>query len=164
MWRRWRDRLPIGDVQLLQQHAGTSACIVGGFIYSTLALLGFGGVIFWRDSGRVYLRWVFYLTALGFAFDLYLAYVMVFRIQAVCWLCISTYVVNVAMILMLIKPIWKEPKPRGPMRAIFPGIRDAQGIDLYYRNAIKGLLILWYFICLCRWCRGFSIHFQILDG
>ena len=113
----------------------------GALFYSTLALLGFGGVIFWRDYGRVYLRWVFCLAALGFAFDLYLAYVMIFRIQAVCWLCISTYVVNVAIILMLIKRIWKEPKPHVPMRAIFPGIRDAQGIDLYYRNAIKGLLI-----------------------
>ena len=27
------------------------------------------------------------------------------------------------------------------MLAIFPGTKDAQGIDLYYRNAIKGLLI-----------------------
>jgi len=113
----------------------------GAVFYSALALLGFGGGIFWRDSGRVFLRWVFCLATLGFAFDLYLAYVMVFIIQAVCWLCISTYVVNVAIILMLLKRVWKEPKPRVPMRAIFPGIRDAQGIDLYYRNAIKGLLI-----------------------
>jgi protein-disulfide isomerase len=27
------------------------------------------------------------------------------------------------------------------LRAIFPGTKDAQGIDLYYRNVIKGLLI-----------------------
>ncbi len=113
----------------------------GALFYSALMLLGFGGMIFWRDSGKVYLRWVFYLATLGFAFDLYLAYVMIFIIQAVCWLCISTYVVNVAIILLLMKRIWKEPKPRLPMHAIFPGIRDAQGTDLYYRNAIKGLLI-----------------------
>jgi protein-disulfide isomerase len=42
---------------------------------------------------------------------------------------------------MLVKGVWKEPKPRAPLRAIFPGAKDAQGIDLYYRNAIKGLLI-----------------------
>jgi protein-disulfide isomerase len=42
---------------------------------------------------------------------------------------------------MLVKGVWKEPKPRIPLQAIFPGTRDAQGIDLYYRNAIKGLLI-----------------------
>ena len=122
---------------------GLPLALWGALFYSTLALLGFGGVIFWRDSGRVYLRWVFYLAISGFAFDLYLAYVMIFRIQAVCWLCISTYVVNVAIILMLIRRIWREPKPNVPMRAIFPGIRewDAQGIELYYRNAIKGLLI-----------------------
>jgi protein-disulfide isomerase len=42
---------------------------------------------------------------------------------------------------MVVTSVWKEPKPRAPLRAIFPGIKDAQGIDLYYRNAIKGLLI-----------------------
>jgi protein-disulfide isomerase/uncharacterized membrane protein len=113
----------------------------GAIFYSALALLGFGVVIFWRDSGRVYLRWVFCLAASGFAFDLYLAYTMVFRIGAVCWLCVTTYVINFAIILMLVKKVWKEPKPRAPLRAIFPGTKDARGIDLYYRNAIKGLLI-----------------------
>jgi protein-disulfide isomerase/uncharacterized membrane protein len=113
----------------------------GAVFYCALALLGFGGVIFWRDSGRVFLRWAFCLAVFGFAFDLYLAYTMVFRIQAVCWLCVTTYVLNVVIILFLVKGVWKEPKPRAPLRAIFPGTRDAQGIDLYYRNAIKGLLI-----------------------
>ena len=113
----------------------------GAVFYCALALLGFGGVIFWRDSGRVFLRWAFCLAVLGFAFDLYLAYTMVFRIQAVCWLCVTTYVINIFIILMLVKSVWKEPKPRAPLRAIFPGTKDAQGIDLYYRNAIKGLLI-----------------------
>ena len=113
----------------------------GAVFYSAMVLLGLGVVIFWRDSGRVYLRWVLCLAGLGLALDLYLAYVMVFRIQVACWLCISTYVINVAIILMLVKSVWQEPKPRVPMRAIFPGAKDAQGIDLYYRNAIKGLLI-----------------------
>ena len=113
----------------------------GAVFYSAMVLLGFGVVIFWRDSGRVYLRWVLCLAGLGLALDLYLAYVMVFKLKAACWLCISTYVINIAIILMLIKSFWREPKPRIPMRAIFPGAKDAQGIDLYYRNAIKGLLI-----------------------
>jgi protein-disulfide isomerase/uncharacterized membrane protein len=113
----------------------------GAVFYCALALLGFGGVIFWRDSGRVYLRWVFCLAVLALAFDLYLAYTMVFRIQAVCWLCVTTYVINFVIILMLVKSVWKETTPRAPLRAIFPGTKDAQGIDLYYRNAIKGLLI-----------------------
>jgi protein-disulfide isomerase/uncharacterized membrane protein len=113
----------------------------GAVFYSAMVLLGLGVVIFWRDSGRVYLRWILWLAGLGLALDLYLAYVMVFRIQVACWLCISTYVINVAIILMLVKGVWQEPKPRVPMRAIFPGAKDAQGIDLYYRNAIKGLLI-----------------------
>ena len=113
----------------------------GAVFYCILALLGFGGVIFWRDSGRVFLRWAFFLTILGFAFNLYLAYTMVFRIQAICWLCVTTYAINLLIILSLVKNVLKEPKPRAPLRAIFPGTKDAQGIDLYYRNAIKGLLI-----------------------
>ncbi|MFC1880289.1 vitamin K epoxide reductase family protein [Thermodesulfobacteriota bacterium] len=46
----------------------------GAIFYNALAMLGFGGVIFWRDSGRVYLRWVFCLTVLGLVFDLYFAW------------------------------------------------------------------------------------------
>lgn len=113
----------------------------GAVFFSTLALLGLGSVIFWRDSGRVFLRWAFYLAVLGLAFDLYLAYTMLFRIRAVCWLCITTYAVNFFIIIVLLQWVLKEPSPRISLRAIFPGTRDAEGFDLYYRNVIKGLLI-----------------------
>ncbi len=113
----------------------------GAIFYSTLVLLGFGGIIFWRDCGRGFLRWAFFLAVFGLAFDLYLAYTMIFRIRAVCWLCAATYAINFMIILVLAKEVWREPKPRMSLRAIFPGTKDAQGIDLYYRNIIKGLLI-----------------------
>jgi protein-disulfide isomerase/uncharacterized membrane protein len=113
----------------------------GAIFYSTLVLLGFGGIIFWRDCGRGFLRWAFFLAIFGLAFDLYLAYTMIFRIRAVCWLCAATYAINFIIIIVLVKEVWREPKPRISLRAIFPGTKDAQGIDLYYRNVIKGLLI-----------------------
>jgi len=113
----------------------------GAIFFSALVLLGFGGVIFWRDSGRVFLRWAFFLAVFGLAFDLYLAYTMIFRIEAICWLCVATYAINFVIIIILIKGVSKEPKPRTSLSAIFPGTKDAQGIDLYYRNVIKGLLI-----------------------
>jgi len=113
----------------------------GAVFYSTLVLLGVGGVIFWRDCGRVFLRWAFWLAALGLAFDLYLAYTMIFRIQAVCWLCVATYVINFIIIGVLLKEVLREPQPRISLRAIFPGTKAAPGIDLYYRNVVKGLLL-----------------------
>jgi protein-disulfide isomerase/uncharacterized membrane protein len=113
----------------------------GAIFYSTLVLLGFGGIIFWRDCGRGFLRWAFFLAVFGLAFDLYLAYTMIFRIRAVCWLCAATYAINFMIIIVLVKEVWREPRPRISLRAIFPGTKDAQGIDLYYRNVIKGLLI-----------------------
>ena len=113
----------------------------GAVFYSTLVLLGFGGVIFWRDCGRVFLRWAFWLAALGLAFNLYLAYTMIFRIQAVCWLCVATYVINFIIIGVLLKEVLREPKPRISLRAVFPGMKAAPGIDLYYRNVVKGLLL-----------------------
>ena len=113
----------------------------GAIFFSTLTLLGLGSVIFWRDCGRVFLRWAFYLAVLGLAFDLYLAYTMIFRIRAVCWLCIITYAINFLIIIALAKGVLKEPSPRISLRAIFPGTKDAEGFDLYYRNVIKGLLI-----------------------
>jgi protein-disulfide isomerase len=42
---------------------------------------------------------------------------------------------------LLAKGVWQEPRPRVSLRAIFPGTTDAQGIDLYYRNVIRSLLI-----------------------
>ena len=113
----------------------------GAVFFSTLALLGLGGAIFWRDCGRVFLRWAFFLAVFGLAFDLYLAHTMIFRIRAICWLCIATYSINFIIAIVLVKGVWREPKPRISLRAIFPGTKDAQGIDLYYRNVIKGLLI-----------------------
>jgi protein-disulfide isomerase/uncharacterized membrane protein len=113
----------------------------GAVFFSTLALLGLGGVIFWRDCGRVFLRWAFCLVVFGLAFDLYLAHTMIFRIRAICWLCVATYAINFIITIVLVKGVWREPKPRISLRAIFPGTKDAPGIDLYYRNVIKGLLI-----------------------
>jgi uncharacterized membrane protein len=75
----------------------------GAVFYSTLALLGVGGVIFWRDCGRVFLRWAFFLAVFGLAFDLYLAYTMIFQIKAACWLCVATYAINFVVILVLLK-------------------------------------------------------------
>jgi protein-disulfide isomerase/uncharacterized membrane protein len=113
----------------------------GAIFYGTLALLGAGGLIFRQDGGRAFLRWAFILVFLGLAFDLYLAHTMFFRIGAVCWLCIATYAINLVIFIILAVPVWKEPKPRAPLMAIFPGNRDNQTIELYYRNVIMGLLI-----------------------
>jgi len=120
---------------------GIPLALWGAIFFSAMALLGVGGVIFWRDSGRVFLRWAFLLAVFGLAFDLYLAYTMIFRIQAICWLCAATYAINFLIIIVLLKAVWKEPRPRISLRAVFPGTKDAQGIDLYYRNVIKGLLL-----------------------
>ena len=113
----------------------------GAIFYSTIIFLGFGGLIFWRDCGQAFFRWAFLLAVFGLAFDLYLAHTMIFRVRAVCWLCIATYLINIAIIAILVKRVWREPKPRISLRVIFPGTRDAQGIDLYYRNVIKKLII-----------------------
>jgi protein-disulfide isomerase len=109
--------------------------------YCAIILLALGGIIFRRDSGRAYYRWALLLAALGLAIDLYLAHAMIFRIQAVCWPCLSTYLVNFVVLVILLLIVRKEPKPRMTLSAIFPRANDAQGSDQYYRNVIKGLLI-----------------------
>ncbi|MGD9043359.1 MAG: vitamin K epoxide reductase family protein [Desulfobacterales bacterium] len=120
---------------------GLPLAIWGAVFFSTLALLGAGGLIFWRDCGMVFLRWAFWLAALGLAFDLYLAYTMIYRIQAVCWLCVATYGINFIIIVVLLIRILQEPKPRISFRAIFPGMENPEGIDPYFRNVVKGLLL-----------------------
>ena len=113
----------------------------GAIFFCILAILGVGSVIFRRDCGPAFLRWAFFLAALGLAFDLYLAYAMIFIIRAVCWLCITTYAINFAVLILLIKQVWGAPGSRVPLLSVFPGAGDARPTELYYRNVIKGLLI-----------------------
>jgi protein-disulfide isomerase/uncharacterized membrane protein len=113
----------------------------GAVFYGTLALLGIGGLIFRKDCGRVFVRWAFLLTLAGLVVDLYLAHTMMFKIRAVCGLCLATYGINVVIVLILAPQVYREPKPRAPWLAIIPGKADDQEAARYYRNVIKGLLI-----------------------
>lgn len=119
---------------------GLPLALWGAIFYAALFILGVGSLIFKRDDAEVYLRWVFYLTVLALAIDLYLAYTMIFKIRAVCWLCIATYGINFALILGLAKPVWWPSGPRNPLWIILPGQGDKQANDYYYRNVIKGFL------------------------
>jgi protein-disulfide isomerase/uncharacterized membrane protein len=133
---------------------GLPLAVWGAIFYSAIVLLGFGGIIFWRDCGQAFFRWAFFLAILGLVFDLNLAHTMIFRIRAVCWICISTYLINIAITIILAKEIWREPKPRVSLLAIFPGQRDAQGMNLYYRNVIKGFLIGGILLASVVWFTG----------
>jgi protein-disulfide isomerase/uncharacterized membrane protein len=120
---------------------GLPLALWGAIFYATLFILGVGSLVLKRDDGDVFLRWAFYLAVLALAIDLYLAHTMIFRIRAVCWLCITTYGINFAIILGLVKLVWQPSGPGHPLRSIFPGRKDEQDNNYYYRNVIKGLLI-----------------------
>jgi protein-disulfide isomerase len=111
-----------------------------------LAVLGFGGVIFRRDCGWAFLRWSFYTVVFGLAFDLYLAFIMILKIKANCWLCVITYLINMVVFIVLAIQLRREPRPRVSLKTIFPNRNDAQPFDHYYRNVIKGLLVGGIFI------------------
>jgi protein-disulfide isomerase/uncharacterized membrane protein len=113
----------------------------GAVFYGALALLGLGGLILRKDGGQVFIRWAFLLALAGLAIDLYLAHTMLFRIGAVCGLCLASYGINAALVLVLAHQVWKEPNPRAPLLTILPGKTDGRETTLYYRNVIKGLLI-----------------------
>ena len=113
----------------------------GAVFYCAIIFMALGGIIFRRDSGPAFFRWALLLAALGLAFDLYLAYIMIFRIRAVCRLCITTYAINIAIILILLLKLRRESGPGVALNAVFPWSKDVLGIDLYYRRVIKGLLI-----------------------
>ncbi len=113
----------------------------GAIFYGTLTFLGAGSLIFRRDCGQAFIRWAFFLAVFGLAVDLYLAHTMIFRIRAVCWPCVVTYLINLAIIISLIEPALRAPEPRIRLLSIFPGAEDAQTDELYYRNTVKGFLI-----------------------
>jgi len=115
--------------------------VLGAMFYMAMSLLGLGSIIFWKDCGRAYIRWIFFLAAAGLVIDIYLAYTMIFIIEAICWPCSATYVINLAIIIALAGLLWRGPGAKIPLRAIFPRARGYQGNDSYYRNIIKGILI-----------------------
>jgi protein-disulfide isomerase/uncharacterized membrane protein len=119
---------------------GISLASWGTLFFTVLALLGFGGIIFHQDCGRAFFRWAFIFAVAGFAFDLYLGYLMIFKIKAVCWLCASTYAVNLVLVIALGLQVWQEPKPRVSLRTIFPGMGLGKGDDNYYRDVAKVML------------------------
>ncbi|CAB1084862.1 hypothetical protein JY97_05945 [Alkalispirochaeta odontotermitis] len=114
----------------------------GAIFYSTIIILACGGLIFRRDSGPVFYRWALFLAVLALAVDLYLVHIMISKIGAICQLCIATYLINIVIIILLLITVRKEPKPRTRLNAIFPWTKEIQGTELYYRNVIKGLLIV----------------------
>jgi len=136
----------------------------GAIFYSALLILGIGGVIFRRDCGHAYLRWAFWLAVAGFAIDLFLAHTMIFRLRAVCWLCLATYIINLAVITSLAASVWREPKPKISLIAIFPGTNDARGADRYYRNVIKSLLVGCAVIAAVAGIAGTQFVAQSLTG
>lgn len=120
---------------------GFPLAIWGAIFYAVLALLGVGSLIFRQDAGGVYLRWVFFLTVLALAIDLYLAYAMLYKIRAVCGLCIATYGINIVIILVLVKPAWRPVETGSYRGSILPFRGEEPTKEAYYRNTIKGLLI-----------------------
>ena len=120
---------------------GLPLAIWGAVFYAVLALLGIGGLVFRRDSGDVYLRWAFFLTVAALAVDLYLAHAMLFKIKALCGLCITTYAINLITILALVKPACR-PSVAGHFRgSILPSRGEKPTGEVYYRSVIQGLLI-----------------------
>ncbi len=119
---------------------GVSLASWGALFFISLALFGFGGVIFYKDSGRAFFRWAFIFAIAGFAFDLYLAYLMIFKIKAVCWLCVTTYAINLILVIILALKVWQEPEPRMSLHTIFPGTGDRQDVNRYYKEVIKAML------------------------
>jgi protein-disulfide isomerase/uncharacterized membrane protein len=121
---------------------GISLASWGALFYIVLVLLGFGGLIFYKDRGQAFFRWAFTLAVAGLVFDLYLGYLMIFEIRAVCGLCISTYAVNMVLAITLALQVLREPKPRVLLRTIFPGMGMVGGANDYYREVVKTMLFV----------------------
>ena len=123
---------------------GVPLSVWGAFFYVLVSVLALGGIIFGQKNGATYYRWAFYLACLGLAFDGYLGYIMVTKIQAICRLCVGTYAINVGIVLTLIGALWKAPKEQRTLLWVLPRLRtkDDAEAGAYYENVVKWLLIV----------------------
>ena len=140
---------------------GIPLSIWGVFFYSVIAVLAIGGIILRRDQGRAFHVFAFHLTGLAIAFDLYLLYVMIVRLEVVCPLCVSTYVVNLLLCIVLFGAVRGKGKPSPSVRSMFPRLRAPEGPSpvAYYENAVKGLIlgaVALSFLVVCGGSRALS--------
>ncbi|MCZ6669613.1 MAG: thioredoxin domain-containing protein [Acidobacteria bacterium] len=144
------------------QLLGIPVSIWGILFYLTLTTLGLGALIFREDQRRPFLLWAFFLSCLAVLFDLYLGSIMVFRIQVICPLCVATYGVNIALLLILIGVFRGRGKAALELSAIFPRFRitDDPGGGKYYQNVAKGLLFGMNLLVMLVVVGGFLLYSQ----
>jgi protein-disulfide isomerase/uncharacterized membrane protein len=122
---------------------GLPVSILGVMFFTTVALLGLGGWIFRGSHSRPFLLWAFYLVCIGLLYDLYLGYVMFFRIRVLCPACALTYVVNVIIFAVLLGILKRPAEAPASLASVFPRWRISarEGEGLYYQNMVRGFLL-----------------------
>ena len=138
---------------------GVPLSLWGAFFYSAIVILALGGIILRRNRGRAFHVFAFYLTSLAIAFDVYLLYIMIMRLDVICPLCVSTYVVNLGLFLVLFGAVRRQAQPAPSLLSMFPRLRATAGPGqvAFYENAVKGLLFGAVVLCFIFIYGGSSV-------
>jgi protein-disulfide isomerase/uncharacterized membrane protein len=118
---------------------GLPVSVWGMGYYIFAATLSSASVLLRREDRPAFVRATLGLTVAALAFDAYLAWAMETQVGRFCPLCATTYVINVAILVLTLRAAWEVRGMPGGIRSLLPspaGLRQPAE-PAYYREVLK---------------------------
>ena len=118
---------------------GLPVSVWGMEYYIFAAMLSSASVLLRREDRPAFVRATLGLTVAALAFDAYLAWAMETQVGRFCPLCATTYVINVAILVLTLRAAWEVRDLPVRMSSLLPspaGLR-ATAEPAYYREVLK---------------------------
>ena len=117
---------------------GLPVSVWGMWFYIFAATLSSAGVLLRREDRAPSVRALLWLAVAAVAFDAWLAWAMIARVGRLCPLCIATWAINLAILLLTLRAASEVRGLPGGVRALLPRLGGLDsGEPAYYREVLK---------------------------
>jgi len=117
---------------------GLPVSVWGMWYYIFAATLSSAGVLLRREDRAPFVRALLWLAVAAVAFDAWLAWAMIARVGRLCPLCIATWAINLAILLLTLRAASAVRGLPGGVRALLPRRAGLDsGEPAYYREVLK---------------------------
>lgn len=117
--------------------------LVGMWFYFGVCVLSIAIALLRTKEAAGFTKALCWLSAAAVIADLYLGWVMLFEIERLCTLCLATYVINVALLLVAVFMRRRYCDEPGSLRSILPSLTVLVRPEepMYYREVLKLFLV-----------------------
>ena len=113
--------------------------LVGMWFYLGAGVLSLAIVLLRRAERAGFARGLCWISAAAVVADVYLGWAMWIKLERLCTLCLATYVINIALLLVALRVRHRLRDQVGPLRSILPSsaVLIRPNDPLYYREVLK---------------------------